>query len=112
MKRIGPCLILSFFSVLAYGQQTPASVESPEKPTATPAQVPAASQPYLHERTGHERTGGVSPAAQALTSRPVGNIQEQIEDLKSSLGARQGVIEIPAGAPAGWSDRHGASNVR
>jgi hypothetical protein len=106
MNRIGPCLLLSFVSVIAHSQQSQLSANPPGRSAADAVQAPTNSKPFLRG----EDANSISPASRSA-GQPV-DLREQLESLKSLLSGRRGLIEIPPGAPAGWWEGIGTSTTR
>jgi hypothetical protein len=106
MKRIGPCLLLSFVSILAHSQESQPVGTSPERSVADPVQAPVNSKPFLRG----EEVNPILPASRSA-GQPV-DLREQLDSLKSFLSGRRGLVEIPPGAPAGWWEGIGTSMFR
>jgi hypothetical protein len=107
LKELGLCILVSFVSLMAYGQQAQPGATSSEKIGEVPKRPLLNDQPFLRGEIDNSAT-----AARLQSPETPGDLLTQLDTLTRLLGSRRGIVEIPPTAPAGWMGRLGGSNIR
>jgi hypothetical protein len=107
MKLLQLLTLLIICCSAMLGQQQQASQSASKAPAFSSTQPSQLDQPFLH---GEQEFAG--PLGQSESASGPGDIRGRLESLKSYLGSRRGLIEIPPNAAAGWWEGMGASNIR
>jgi hypothetical protein len=107
LKELGMCILVSFVSLMAYGQQPQTGATTPEKTVAVPDRPILNEPPFLRGEIDNSAS-----AARPQSPETPGDLPTQLDNLTKLLGGRRGIIEIPPMAAPGWSRQWGASNVR
>jgi hypothetical protein len=107
MKPHGSFILLSLMSIATFGQEAQSPSNPSDHPASPSTQSAPTDQPFLHSQVA-----GTIQANQSRTENGTDDLHGELESLKTYLGGRRGLIEIPPSAAAGWWEGMGDSSVR